>query len=62
MSPPPQLLILDHSAILMTRDHLMSSSISATVNLCGDYKDASGKMIKRYLEKEERSPVNGYSF
>lgn len=39
---------LDRSAFLVTRNHLTSGSTSGSVSLSGDYKDASGRMIKRY--------------
>ena len=39
---------LDRSAISVAQDHITSGSTSSTVNLSGDYKDASGKVIRRY--------------
>ncbi|CAI8008141.1 Guanine nucleotide exchange factor subunit RIC1 [Geodia barretti] len=38
---------LDRSAISMAQDHLTSGSTSSTVSLSGDYRDASGKVIRR---------------
>ena len=35
----------------IARDHLSSGSTSAVVSLSGDYKDASGKVIRRYTVK-----------
>lgn len=40
---------LDRSAMSIARDHLSSGSTSAVVSLSGDYKDASGKVIRRYM-------------
>ena len=37
---------LDRSAISMAQDHLTSGS---TVSLSGDFRDASGKVIRRYI-------------
>ena len=41
---------LDRSAISVAQDHLSSGGVPATVSLSGDYKDASGKVIRRYGE------------
>ena len=38
---------LDRSAVSVARDHLSSGSTSSFVSLSGDYKDASGKVIRR---------------
>jgi hypothetical protein len=38
---------LDRSAISMAQDHLTSGSTSSTVSLSGDFRDASGKVIRR---------------
>ena len=38
---------LDRSAISITKDHLSSGSTSSVVSLSGDYRDASGKVIRR---------------
>ena len=40
---------LDRSAISIAKDHITSGSTSSTVSLSGDYKDASGKVIRRYI-------------
>ena len=39
---------LDRSAISIAQDHIASGSTSSTVSLSGDYKDATGRVIKRY--------------
>ncbi len=38
---------LDRSAVMVAMDHLNSGSTSSCVSLSGDYKDASGKVIRR---------------
>ena len=38
----------------IARDHLSSGSTSSVVSLSGDYKDASGKVIRRYIYVVER--------
>ena len=38
---------LDRSAISIAQDHITSGSTSSTVSLSGDYKDLSGKVIRR---------------
>ena len=38
---------LDRSAVMVAMDHLSSGSTSSCVSLSGDYKDASGKVIRR---------------
>ena len=38
---------LDRSAVMVAKDHLSSGSTSHCVSLSGDYKDASGRVIRR---------------
>ena len=38
---------LDRSAMSITRDHLSSGSASGMVSLSGEYKDSTGKVIRR---------------
>jgi hypothetical protein len=38
---------LDRSAISIAQDHITSGSTSSTVSLSGDYRDSSGKVIRR---------------
>ncbi len=38
---------LDRSAMSLTRDHLTSGGVASMVSLSGEYKDASGKIIRR---------------
>ncbi|XP_064397549.1 guanine nucleotide exchange factor subunit RIC1-like [Halichondria panicea] len=38
---------LDRSAMSLTRDHLTSGGVANMVSLSGEYKDASGKVIRR---------------
>lgn len=38
---------LDRSAVMVAKDHLTSGNTSNCVSLSGDYKDASGKVIRR---------------
>ena len=40
---------LDLSAMSIARDHLTSGSTSSVISFSGDYKDASGKVIRRYV-------------
>lgn len=41
---------LDRSAVSLTRDHLISGSVAGSVSLSGEYRDASGKVIRRCIQ------------
>lgn len=45
--PSPQAPDLDRSAMSVTRDHLSSGSTSSVVSFSGEYRDASGRVIRR---------------
>ena len=49
MTPSLPVPDLDRSAISVAKSHISSGSTSSTVSLSGDYKDASGKVIRRYV-------------
>lgn len=48
LATPTSIPDIDQSVVSLARDHLSSGSISGVVSVSGEYRDPSGKIIKRF--------------